>query len=144
MYPATGFHFQVVFEGLDDPKGVDSGFLSVGGLRAVAEAPVGSGIVSGSPPDLPAFSVLILKRAVRSYAESALTRWFFSDIRGAGPLSQARVDLLDVSHRPYISWLVYDLSPKSWTLNELNSERSEVLIETIELYYGRLEWGGIR
>ncbi len=143
MYPATGFHFQVVFQGIDDPKGVDSGFLSVGGLKAVAEAGVGSGVVSGSP-DWPAFSVLILKRAVRPYAESALTRWFFSDIRSVGPLPQARVDLLDESHKPYMSWLVYDLTPKSWELNELNSERSEVLIETIELYYGRLEWGGIR
>lgn len=134
MYPATGFHFQVIFQGIDDPKGVDRGFLSVGGLRTDAR---------GSS-DLSVFSVLVLKRAVRPYAASAFTRWLFAAIRQnqVDPLPQAQVDLLDESHKPYMSWILYNIRPKSWELSDLSGERSESLIETIELYYERLDWGG--
>jgi phage tail-like protein len=130
MYPATGFHFQVVFQGIDDPKGVDRGFLSVGGLT--------TGVGEET-------AVLVLKRAVRGYAASALTRWLFSNIhqKQVDPLPQAQVDLLDENHQPYMSWILYNITPKSWELGDLHGERSEPLIETIGLYYERLEWAGV-
>lgn len=132
MYPAAGFHFQVIFKGIDDPKGVDRGFLSVGGLKTGADA----------SSDLPVLPVLILKRGVKPYAASALTRWLFAHMHQhrVDPLDQAQVDLLDESHKPYMSWILYNLRPKSWELSDLHGERSEPLIETIGLSYERLEW----
>jgi len=46
--------------------------------------------------------------------------------------------LLDASLKPYMSWTIRSILAKSWKLGELNAEKTEVLIETIELTYQEL------
>ena len=137
MYPAIGFHFQVIFQGIDDPNGVDQGFLSVSGLTA------GVTDVDGIAGATDSRGVVLLRRAVRPNTESALTRWLFSnfDANNVEPLPCAQVNLLDESHKPYITWVLHKITPKSWRLGELNGEKSEILVESIELYYEHLGWG---
>jgi phage tail-like protein len=137
MYPAIGSYFQVVFQGIDDPNGGDEGFLSVSGLQA------GLTEMNGVAGATNRGGVVLLKRAVRAKAESALTRWLFSnlEVKNPAPLALARVNLLDESREPFMSWILYSITPRSWRLGELNGERSEILIEEIELYYERLGWG---
>jgi len=39
-----------------------------------------------------------------------------------------------------MKWVVIHAWPKNWKLGEFNAERSEVLIETLELNYNRFEF----
>ena len=136
MNPTIGLQFRIIFEGLDDPNQGDSDFLSISGLEVWIDR-------QDSLPELTepssriGFSPLLLRRSVRNQHESALTRWIFSHIRekNGKPLAQAKIELLNHDLRPYMSWTIRHLTPLSWRLSELNAERSEVLIETIELEY---------
>jgi len=48
--------------------------------------------------------------------------------------------LLNEEHKPLAKWKVIHAWPKSWKTSELNAEKGEVLIETIELAYNRFEY----
>jgi phage tail-like protein len=136
MYPPTGFQFRIIFEGLDDPNQADSHFLSISGLEVWMDRQDAQAEFTEPVPRV-GFSPLLLRRSVRNQHESALTRWIFSHIKekNGKPLPQAKIELLDDQLRPYMSWTIHQLTPLSWRLGELNAERSEVLIETIELEY---------
>jgi phage tail-like protein len=130
MKPPLSFYFRIVFKGLDNPEQDDSGFQSVTGLAVAIP-----GEIQNSTGICPV--PLLLKRAVRKYSESPLTRWLFSHFnkKDTHPLPEALIELLDEKHQPYMSWTIYKILPKSWRLEELNAEKREVLIETIELTY---------
>jgi len=141
MYPPAGFHFKIVFKGIDDPHQSDSGFQSISGLEAYTDKKLHqTSEISGSSQDEPGYSVLVLKRAARNYNESPLLRWIFSHFNknNLDPLPEAQIELLDDNHNPFMAWTIRHIIPKSWTLSELNAEKSEILIETIELYYRQL------
>jgi len=46
--------------------------------------------------------------------------------------------LLGEDHKPLMKWTANNVWPRSWKIGELNAERGEVLIETLELSYNRL------
>ena len=48
------------------------------------------------------------------------------------------IDLLGEDHQPLMTWTVTNVWPRSWRIAELNAERGEILIETLELNYNRL------
>ena len=141
MYPPTAFHFKIVFKGIDDPLRLDSGFQSISGLEAHTDKKLHeTSEGSGSSQDEPGYSVLVLRRAARNYNESPLLRWIFSHFNktNSDPLPEAQIELLDDNHNPFMVWTILRIIPKSWVLGELNAEKSEILIETIELYYEQL------
>jgi phage tail-like protein len=136
MHPPTGFQFRILFEGLDDPHQTDMHFQSISGLEVWIDRQ-DSHAEFAEPGPRVGFSPLLLRRSVRNHNESALTRWIFSHIRekNGKPLAQAKIELLDDEFHPYMSWTIRQITPISWRLGELNAEKSEVLIETIELEY---------
>lgn len=132
MYPPLGFNFCIKFKGLDDPNMVDSHFQSISGLEAIIERAL------VNQDDNILASTLILKRAARNLQSSPLNRWLFSHFnktKNIAELPEAIIELLDETNSPYMAWTIKSISPKSWKLSELNAEKSEVLIETIELSY---------
>lgn len=132
MYQPSGFHFRIEFKGLDELNMADTHFQSISGLEAIIETNTtnhGDNIV---------YSSLILKRAAKNLHSSALNRWLFSHFNknsDVAELPEATIELLDETSSPYMTWTIRDILPRSWKLSELNAEKSEVLIETIELSY---------
>ena len=50
------------------------------------------------------------------------------------------IQLLNEKHEALMKWNVIHAWPKAWKFGELNAEKSEVLIETLELNYNRFEF----
>ncbi len=140
MYPPTGFRFSILFKGIDDPL-PDSLFNSIAGLEANTDRPTpGPDSESVLSYDKTVYPVLVLKRAARKYGESALLRWLFAGFKktAANPLPEAKIELLDETGQVAMFWTIRNIFPKSWKLSELNAEKSEILMETIEVYYEEL------
>jgi len=134
-------NFRIVFRGLDgqDKGQDDSGFQSVTGLEIqVPDQPgnLPANIAASMACPLP----LVLTRAAKSYSESPLLRWIFSHFnkKNKQVLPEALIELLDEKQQPYMAWSLRTIRPKSWKLSELHAEKTEILIETIELTYEEL------
>lgn len=144
-YPAPSFHFMVWFFSLDDMK-YDMEFQSVSGLQAQIETESikegGQNNFEHVVPTRRKFSDLILKRGVVTSQNSDIVRWFNTAFDGmaAGrsvePLN-LQVVLLNDQHAPLIVWDVIHAWPKSWKYSDLDAEKGELLIETLELNYNR-------
>ena len=141
-YPhqTLGFHFAVTFNGLNE-ESIDARFQSVSGLDVRLETEEikegGENRYTHSVPTRRKYADLTLKRGLLSpSAGSAITAWClkaFEEMRVI-PVN-LDVCLLDENHNVLMKWQVRHVRPKSWKVAELNAERGEVLIETIELSY---------
>lgn len=72
--------------------------------------------------------------------DSALSQWFrraFEEDEIYEPLQQVDIQLLNPDHLPLLLWSAIWVWPKSWKVAELNAERGEIVIETLELNYNR-------
>ncbi len=141
MYPPVGFHFRILFKGLDPAQFTDIGFQSITGLEAFINSNETHTFDRQNPaPEAVSFSTLVLRRAVVDIKESPLIQWISLWINKEKqvPLKEVYIELLNEEHHPYMRWGITDVRPKSWKLGELNAEKSEVLIETIELSYTKL------
>ena len=49
-----------------------------------------------------------------------------------------QINLLDEEHQTLMYWVINNVWPRSWKIGELNAERGEVLLETLELNYNKL------
>ncbi len=143
-YPTVGFHFQVKFNGLSEK---DIGFQSVSGLDVQIESKEvkegGEGRFVHKVPEKSKFSsTATLKRALVGPKDSALTDWCMDAFLHLKfkPLSVVNIELLDEEHNKLVTWNLHHVWPKSWKVAELNAERSEVLIETLELHYNRFSY----
>lgn len=138
------FQFQILFQGIS-PADQDSGFQSINGLEAVWE--------KTAPPEgteQPAtyritHPPLVLKRAVQGINTSGLTQWLSRCLhtKDITVLPEATIQLLSADNKPYMQWTIKNILPKSWKLSELHSQKNEVLIETIELYYEELSFASL-
>ena len=54
------------------------------------------------------------------------------------PIPTVHIKLLNEEHQPLMHWTINNVWPRSWKIGELNAERGEVLIETLELNYNYL------
>lgn len=142
LYQTVGFHFRVIFTGLGNMrKPFDVRFQSVTGLDVQLET---ENIKEGGEnrfehvvPTRTSYSDLVLKRGLLSpKTKSGLTSWCQRafDNYDIMPIN-LEVHLLNESHDVMMKWEVVHAWPKNWKLGELNAERSEVLIETLELNY---------
>lgn len=147
IYQTVGFYFRVIFEGLryanKQNEVVDMRFQSVTGLDATLDTEtIKEGGENGYEHVVPMrrkYGPLLLKRGVLK-KDSALSDWFkqvFEDEQ-IYPLQNVEIQLLNESHDPLLFWSASWVWPKSWKIGELNAERSEVLIETLELTYNRI------
>jgi len=153
VYQNVGFHFRVIFEGLKDDEGnsadistdssVEMRFQSVSGLDASIETETvkegGENRFEHVIPVRRRYGPLVLKRGLLLLKDSALSQWFrraFEDQK-VEPLNHIAIQLLNEKHEPLLYWRAEWVWPKSWRISELNAERGEVLIETLELNYNR-------
>ena len=149
-YPPVGFHFMV--EGVGD--GLDICFQSVSGLSAQIQTETwkegGENRFEHTLPVRTKYSDLVLKRGVFKPGTSGWTDWFkevFTNMlnpnsESEGPFIKPRdltIKLLNENHEPLMTWKVVHAWPKNWKLADLNAERGEVLIETLELNYNYFE-----
>lgn len=148
FYQSVGFHFMVQFE-LDTAKTVDVRFQSVTGLDSTIETESfkegGENRFEHVVPTRRKYGPLILKRGLLGPSTSGVTRWlkdtFDNNVPGTHyqVLNTIIVKLLDEERQPLMTWTVNNVWPRSWKVGELNAERSEVLLETLELNYNYLK-----
>ena len=69
--------------------------------------------------------------------ESGLTKWFQDAFQNlvVVPIAKVNIELLNEAHNVLMRWELSHVWPLSWKVGELNAERGEVLIETLELNY---------
>ncbi|MBK6931911.1 MAG: phage tail protein [Saprospirales bacterium] len=146
FYQIVGFHFKVTFQGLPGAQDFDLRFQAVSGLDTQLETESlkegGENRFTHTLPGRVSYGSLQLKRGLLTPNQSGLTKWLrdaFQHLK-IKPLATVTVDLLDENHKVLVQWNLAHVWPKSWKIAELNAERSEVLIETLELNYNRFEY----
>lgn len=153
-YQNVGFHFSVKINSSGvataklgkSPGDFDARFQSVAGLDAEIETETikegGENHFEHKVPVRRRFSDLVLKRGVLSPADASfLTAWCQKAVETMVVLPlDMDILLLNDQHQPIMKWKIIHAWPKKWKFGELNAERSEVLIETIEFNYNRIEF----
>lgn len=156
FYQTVGFHFAVSFK-TKDFQALDARFQSVSGLNAQIETErLKEGGENRYTHELPArrkFSDLVLKRGVLSpEVGSKITEWCINAFQHFGQADQnspkrlfiepvnLEIVLLNEDHEALMKWKVIHAWPKAWKFGDLHAEKSEVLIETLELHYNYFEF----
>lgn len=142
---AVNFHFNVSFKfaGQADDN-IDIRFQSVTGLDSTLETETikegGENRFEHVIPVRRKYGPLTLRRGLLKPGDSKLTDWLKEafDNEKIVPISSLVVSLLDPDHKDVLHWTLSNVWPRSWKVGELNAERGEVLIETLELNYNRL------
>lgn len=143
-YQLVGFHFSVTFHDLPERQAVDVRFQSVSGLDVQMDTETwkegGENHFEHILPGRSKFSsTLTLKRGLINPKSSGLTDWCINTFNHLKiiPLPVVSVELLNEEHHVLAKWDVQHVWPKSWKVAELNAERGEILIETLELNFNR-------
>jgi phage tail-like protein len=153
--PLPGFHFRVTFE-TNDGKAFDTYFQSVSGLSVQMQTETwkeaGENRFEHTLPVRTKYSDLVLKRGIVLPTESVWTDWFKDTLSLlAEPSNKEKktkyiqprnlsIELLNEKHEPLAQWIVVHAWPKNWKFNDLNAERGEILIESLELSYNYFEY----
>lgn len=145
FYQTVGFHFAVGFQNLGIDS-LDAAFQSVSGLEVQLETESlkegGENRFEHALPSRRKYASLNLKRGLLSpEAGSKITEWCLEAFQ-AELIKPTNLDilLLNEEHETLMKWNVIHAWPKSWKFGELNAEKSEVLIESLELQYNRFEF----
>jgi phage tail-like protein len=143
FYQNVNFHFRVNFT-LSSASSVDMRFQSVTGLDASIDTETiregGENRFEHVIPARRKFGPLVLKRGLLGPKTSGVTAWLKKtfDEEKYQPLKTVTIYLLDEEHNALLHWTVNNVWPRSWKVGELNAERGEVLLETLELNYNYL------
>src|SRR5690554_3284889 len=140
-YQMVGFHFRVRFLNLPEAKEVDVKFQSVTGFdvqldtEAIKEG--GENRFEHAIPVRTKYTTLTLKRGMLTPKDSGLTKWFQAAFQNMDvqPIAKVNIELLNEKHDVLMQWELSHVWPLSWKVAELNAERGEVLIETLEMNY---------
>jgi len=140
-YQMVGFHFRVRFLNLPEAKEVDVKFQSVTGFdvqldtEAIKEG--GENRFEHAIPVRTKYTTLTLKRGMLTPKDSELTKWFQAAFQNMDvqPIAKVNIELLNEKHDVLMQWELSHVWPLSWKVAELNAERGEVLIETLEMNY---------
>lgn len=143
FYQTVNFHFSVEFSSLPGDS-VDVRFQSVAGLDSTIDTETlkegGENRFEHVIPTRRKYGPLTLKRGILKPGDSKITSWlkkaFDDEIIDVIPT--VNIMLLGEDHKPVMKWTINNVWPRGWKVGELNAERGEVLIETLELNYNRL------
>lgn len=145
FYQTVNFHFKVSFKfRKQDGDNVDIRFQSVSGLDSTLDTETikegGENRFEHVIPVRRKYGPLILKRGLLMPSDSKLTVWLKEafDNENVMPVPSLDISLLGPDHKDLMFWTVNNVWPRSWKVGELNAERGEVLIETLELNYNTL------
>ena len=143
FYQTVNFHFSVEF--IREAETLDISFQSVNGLDSTLQTETvregGENRFEHVIPVRRKYGPLTLKRGILTPTESGITKWFkqvFDDEKVI-PIPTVQIKLLNEDHQPLMQWTINNVWPLSWRIGELNAERGEVLIETLELNYNYLK-----
>lgn len=140
IYPVK-FHFRVDFLDLGNgTQGVeeDSYFQSVAGLNVDMQTESfkegGENRFEHVVPTRAKYDTLVLKRGVLRGSE--VTQWFIDALvnHTFQPVNLA-VLLLNENHESIVTWNVKHAWPKKWSVDDLDAQKSEILVETLEMQY---------
>ena len=137
-YPPVGFHFSVNFELNKGDAGAETGFQEVQGIEATLESKEhkegGENRFVHTLPQRTKYSNLILKRGLLT--DSAVIGWVKNAIEDLDiePIS-LQVTLLNETHEPLAAYNFVNVWPKKWSVSDLNAERNEIVVESLELVY---------
>ncbi|MFK7785437.1 MAG: phage tail protein [Crocinitomicaceae bacterium] len=152
-YPPAGFHFRVKFEGLDKDVTDDVQFQSVGGLSVEMETEEftegGENHFKHTLPGRTKFPNLVLKRglfkdsAIISWCERAFEDFEFKPIslvislysEAATKTVNKKEEFDAENSKPLITWKISHAIPVKWAIDDLNSQESKIVMETLELSY---------
>ena len=138
-YPPVGFRFRVT--GLGGQE-TDISFQSVSGLNAQLQTEsLKEGGENTNEHTLPLrvkYTDLVLKRGTVAKGASTVTTWLKDafDNFTFSPLN-IEIQLIgeDDKAKALMVWKVHHVLPKNWKFADLNAERGEVFLETLELSY---------
>jgi len=142
FYQTVNFHFRVDFH--FQPEGVDIRFQSVTGLDSTLDTETikegGENRFEHVIPVRRKYGPLTLKRGLLRPKDSKITAWLKLAFDGekVQPIPKVDISLLGEDHQALMYWTINNVWPRSWKMGELNAEKGEVLIETLELNYNRL------
>lgn len=158
MYQIVGFHFRVKFLAFQTKKGDKSNdkeidirdirFQSVTGLDVqIDRETIKEGGVNEFEHSIPGrtkYTTLTLKRGILKPEDSGLTEWCHNAFqnRKFKPLETVLIELMNNDRDTILKWQLSHVWPVSWKIGELNAERGEVLLETLELNYNRFKLVG--
>ncbi len=138
-YPAVGFYFSLAFKGSNGVS--ETSFKEVSGLNMeMGTDEIEEGGLNDYKHQIPTgrkHQNLVLKRGYSK--DKALTKWCEKTIMGG--LSEAistetiTVKLLDEKGKPLKSWSFYNAWPIKWELSAFESEKNEVVMESVEFAY---------
>src|SRR5687768_6808171 len=143
FYQAVNFHFNVDFV-FEPGNEIDIRFQSVTGLDSTIDTETikegGENRFEHVLPVRRKYGPLTLKRGVMKPKDSKLTDWLKQTFDGEKlkPIDKVTIRLLGEDHQSLMHWTINNVWPRSWKMAELNAEKGEVLIETLELNYNRL------
>jgi phage tail-like protein len=135
-YFPIGFYFKLTF------KGQDIAFQEVSGIsKELIIEEVASGGVNRFKyrlPDVSSSQNLVLKRAIAPI-DSLLINWCASCIdQGLSNLIQpynVTLSLVDANDQTIMLWTFHNAYPVKYAVSDLNSQKSGIVIESIELAY---------
>lgn len=140
LYPPTGFHFLVRFEGLllKYPALPDLGFQEVGGLSVeigVEEyAEGGENRFKHRMPNPVSYPNLTMKRGMMISSQAA--KWFKDAVEGFQfEANDITVILMNENHLPLQAWNFINAWPVKWSIEGLNAMENTLVIESIEFAY---------
>lgn len=139
-YPPSAFYFKVVFSKFPD---MDTSFQEVSGIKSeitVEEISDGGDVYllpkpAKNPP-------LILKRGIAD-ENSPLVKWckevFENEFNKPIRPMEVKLYLLDEEQTPIRGWSFANAFPVKWEIENFNSTKNKVALETIELCYKDLK-----
>jgi phage tail-like protein len=141
--PKLAFRFSVFFfmAGLI-PNSLDIRFSKVSGLGSRMDTQSlnegGQNLFSHRLPTRAQYDNLVLERSMM--IDSMLAAEFVSTLSffKFNP-SNVLVTLLDETGLPISGWLFLTAYPAKWTISDLNAEQNQVVVETMELVYQRMQ-----
>lgn len=147
FYPPTGFHFIVRFEGLliKYPGIPDLGFQEVTGLNVEIGVEEfregGENRYAHRMPNPVSYPNLVMKRGM--LIGSQLMQWFTESVEGfMFEPTDLTVVLLNPDHVPLQAWNFINAWPVKWSIEGLNAQENQLMIENIEFayqYYRRID-----
>ncbi len=145
--PHLGFRFRVLFmAGGAVPNTLDILFRKVSGLGAsISTSPVeegGQNLYTQNLPGKVQYENLVLERGMISGSPLVL------EIKAAMALfkfapSNVLVSLLGEDGQPVSAWMAFKAFPVKWRISDLDATGNDVVVETIELSYQRLQAIGV-
>lgn len=137
LYPATGFHFAVVFQ-LFPQTDSDLRFREVSGLsQEVSTEDLiegGENRFTHALPVRTSYGVITLKRGF--FVGSGLIKWVKDAVENFEfKPTNVTITLLNEMHAPIAAWYVVNAFPVKWNVSNFNAEESALVVETIDIKY---------